>query len=115
MFKKIILLSLFLLSSVASAFISSDGDSFDVKYNKHGAVLTSEFVKYRFEGSGASTKIIRKKAKIYLGKNCDVESEYYGKGGWSWENRGFFVQFAEHRLIFMGTLDIEECGPLWSK
>lgn len=112
---KSVWLAFFLLFPLSvSAYISSDGDSFDIKYNKHGAVLTSEFVKYRFQGSGAASEIVRKKAKIYLGKNCDVESEFYGKGTWSWETRGFFVNFRDHRLIFMGEVDIKECGPSWA-
>lgn len=46
---------------------------------------SSELVKYKFQGSGAASETIREKAKIYLEKNCDVESEFYGKGTLPWE------------------------------
>ena len=62
---------------------TSDGNrQFNVEYNQHGAVLSSQ------------------KLKIYLGRSCDAYSPYYGYGYWGQANGGMIIYFPNHRLGF---------------
>lgn len=59
-----------------------DNRQFDVEYNQHGAVLSSE------------------KLKIYLGRSCDAYSSVYGYGHWGQANGGMLIFFPNRTLGF---------------
>lgn len=62
---------------------TGDGNmQFDVEYNQHGAVLSSE------------------KLKIYLGQSCDAYSSIYGYGHWGQANGGMIISFPDRTLGF---------------
>jgi hypothetical protein len=111
-YKLTLLLAAILMSSNAHAsYISSDGDEFTAEFNEHGAVLTSAHEKHYFVGHGANSKLIVRKAIIYLGKDCDVSSQFYGKGVWAWANGGFKLKLSRKELAFRHQdLDIENNG-----
>lgn len=97
---RVMLLIIFGLFSVNSyAHISSDGDQFTTEYNQNGAVLTSVYPKIFWVRMGANLKSVEKKVTIYIGKNCDVFSDFYGKGSWEWANGGFFLSFEKNNKI----------------
>ena len=101
-YKFLILLISTLISTHVFAYISSDGDEFIVKHNKHGAVLTSVHEKYYWVGIGigAGATPAAKKVIIYLGKSCDISSDFYGKGSWAKANGGFILTFSDKELAF---------------
>lgn len=95
-----------------NAYTSSDGDEYTIKYNKHGAVLTSVNTKYFIENN-AGAKQISKKLKLYLGKDCDAYSNVYGKGSWGWANGGFRIDFKHKSFGFprqeIDIINMEKC------
>ncbi len=97
------------LSATVSSYISSDGDEYTMKYNKHGAILTSINEKHFIENS-VSGKMVSKRLKLYLGKDCDAFSEIYGKGSWGWSNSGFQISFQGKRFGFpRQEVNMEKC------
>ena len=80
---KIVILFI-LLNVTLQAYVSSDGNVYEIRYNKHGAVLTSTY----------------KHLTLYLGKDCDAFSKVYGKGTWGWANGGFSVDFRRKSFGF---------------
>ena len=89
--KKILLLTTtaifisILFNTLVDAYPLITGDDnrqFDVEYNQHGAVLSSE------------------KLKIYLGRSCDAYSSVYGYGHWGQANGGMLLFFPNRTLGF---------------
>lgn len=88
---------------------------FEGMRNKHGAILTSSGLPYKWVGVGAGSTVEQiknvqalKKVVLYLGRSCDAYSKLYGKGTWSWANGGFIVEFENERFGFgRQELDIE--------
>jgi hypothetical protein len=102
---KIIVISLSLLPFASNAnWRLSGGDKFDLKYNAHGAVLTSQSTKHFVETprgkSGAETKVVSRKIKLYLGADCDAASNMHQNGTWGWANGGFSVEFPDVTYSF---------------
>lgn len=107
--KKITLSFIFSLS-LANAYMgcySKGCTDFVGTKNKHGAILMSTGIQYKWIGAGASSDIVKiknaKKLKpitIYLGRSCDASSKDYGKGQWSWANGGFIVKFKNEEFGF---------------
>jgi hypothetical protein len=71
-----------------------------VTYNEHGAVLTTVHDKHTWIGYGAGSTTVSKKAVFFVGKNCDIASEFYGDGTWAWGNGGFIFKFGQKELAF---------------
>lgn len=73
---------------------SNSGASYEVSYNRHGAVLKDE-----------QSNI------IYIGKSCDILSPKYGPGTWGKANGGFIVSFEQISISFpRQELMIEKSG-----
>lgn len=82
---------------LAASLYSADGDLFNVAYNKHGAVLTSEHDKY-FPANADGTEMKKAKLLLYLGVQCDAFSENYGNGHWGQSPGGFVIRF-DHKAF----------------
>jgi len=98
-------LVLILLATPAFAqddlYISSLGDGYRAEVNANGVVLTSEYPKHYFIEAGANSRIDTQNEVIYLGKSCDAESFYWGKGRFGQANGGFIITFENgHELGF---------------
>lgn len=82
-------------------FISNLGDGYRAEVNAHGVVLTSEFVKHYFIEGGVNSRVEDRHEVIYLGKSCDAEAFYWGKGRFGQANGGFVITFeAGHQIAF---------------
>lgn len=102
---------IFILSfSFANAYTgcySKGCTQFDGTTNKHGAILKSTGIQYKWIGYGVGSSMVKiknaKKLKpitIHLGRSCDASSKEYGKGQWSWANGGFWVKFKNEEFAF---------------
>ncbi len=95
-----------------NAYVSSDGDKYTIKYNKHGAILTSVNTK-QFTKNNAGVERVSKRLKLYLGKDCDAYSDIYGKGSWGWANGGFRIDFKNKFFGFprqeVEIINMEKC------
>ncbi len=102
---------IFILSfSFANAYIgcySKGCTQFNETKKRHGVILKSTGVQYKWVDIGVVSNIVKiknaKKLKpitIYLGRNCDASSKEYGKGRWSWANGGFWVKFKNEEFDF---------------
>jgi hypothetical protein len=108
---------LFLITIISEAYIGCYNDictEFNSKKNKHGIVLKSTGIQYKWVGSyGAEMRTEKiknakrvKKIILYLGKSCDAYSKVYGKGKWEWANGGFTVNFKNINFGF-GRQELE--------
>jgi len=84
-------------SNQRKTITSSNGITFQVKYNEHGAVLNS---------TNNSENLT-----LYLGRSCDAYSKRFGEGSWSWANGGTVVDFSSKNFGFprQGILNIQKC------
>ncbi len=75
------------INGVSMVAVSAYAKEQDFEYNQHGA-------KYQETVGGTEET-------IYLGKSCDVESPVYGKGVWTWDNKGWYIMMNdENETIF---------------
>jgi hypothetical protein len=82
-------------------YTSSYGDLYFAEVNEHGVVLTSEFIKHYYIEAGAQSDIEDRHEVIYLGKSCDAEAYYWGKGRFGQANGGFIITFeGGHQIGF---------------
>ncbi|HRK24616.1 MAG TPA: hypothetical protein PLQ11_06655 [Beijerinckiaceae bacterium] len=83
----------------AEAYVA-DGHEYTLACNKDGFVLTSRASVTRYIEAGVSSRFVKKKEKIFLGKNCDAIHEIFGGGKWCWANGGFGAEFSGTKIWF---------------
>jgi len=101
---------LFSANTLAHTYISDDGDEYTIRYNKHGAILTSvnkkHYPDYGFAGAPTIKRVRSIHLKLYLGKDCDAisNSRRHSKGIWEWDRFGFYIQYygMPERFVFVG-------------
>ncbi|MEO8530377.1 MAG: hypothetical protein ABI459_04090 [Deltaproteobacteria bacterium] len=82
-------------------YYSSLGDGYAAEVNANGVIFTSEYPKHYFMEDGVNSRIETRPEVIYLGKSCDAESFYWGKGRFGQANGGFLITFENgHELGF---------------
>jgi hypothetical protein len=84
----------------ASAYVSSEGHTYEVTCNSNGYALTSQNPVARAIGSGADTKYSTGRETFYLGRSCDAVNKILGGGKWCWANGGFLVSFPSGEIGF---------------
>ena len=84
----------------AAAYVSGDGHEYTLRCTADGYELTSKYPVSRAVGTGAGTRYVTGKEKLYLGRSCDASHKLYGTGSWCWANGGFLATFPEQRFGF---------------
>jgi hypothetical protein len=87
------------IGAEASPYVSG-GHEYTLVCNSNGYVLISVNNVVRGVGTGADTRSVKGREKIFLGKSCDAYHKTYGVGKWCWANGGFRADFPEMSFPF---------------
>ena len=92
---RLLLMGMLIFSALVSPSLAyvSEGHEYKLSCDSNGYTLTSVGNVVRTLGSGAGSRFVKGKERIFLGRSCDAYHKLFGTGEWCWANGGFRAAF----------------------